>query len=88
MSSQATSHDPNRSSGSKTSEDGEAKDLKIKKLAHKTAQQRGKSRWTQQREQIVQATSRSVACTSSSSLSRAAAAYVVMQRWLYIRGMF
>ncbi len=51
MSSQASSHDLNRNSSNKTSEGGEAKDLRIKRLARKTALQRGKLRWTQQREQ-------------------------------------
>jgi len=88
MSSQARSHDPNRSSGNKTSEDEEAKNLRIKRLAYKTAIQRGKRRWTQQSEQIVQATSRSVACTSSSSVSRATVVHVVMRRWRYICGTF
>ena len=44
MTSQASSHDFNRSSGNKTSEDEEAKDLKIKRLVHKTALQGGKCR--------------------------------------------
>jgi len=77
MSSQASSHDPNRSSGNKTSEDEEAKNLRIKRLAYKTAIQRGKQRWTQQSKQIVQATSGSVAYTSSSSVSRVAVVRVV-----------
>ena len=51
MISQASSHVLNRSSGNKTSEDGEAKDVRIKRLAHKSALQRRKSQWKSQSEQ-------------------------------------
>ncbi len=50
MTSQASSHDFNRSSGNKTSEDEEAKDLKMACSQDCTAR-RQISRWTQQSEQ-------------------------------------
>lgn len=87
MSSQASSHGPNRSSGNKTSEDEEAKSLRmLTRMQYKEANSGGHSKafLHESVTQIVQATSQSVACTSSSSLSRAVVAYVVMQRWWYI----